>query len=120
MSLSDFGIRVIVASENELGSTSTSIFCKSLWRMCHFFLKCWREFTNETNQGWCFGRLLITLGQDGKEMGGLERLGYNVDGTAWHTYVFLYKHELRRYLSIHDIRTDLSRKKKTFVDADTV
>ena len=93
--------------------------------MCHFFLKCWREFTNETNQAWCFGgicfgRLLITLGQDGKEMGGLERVGYNVDGTTWHTYAFLYKYELGRYLSMHDIRTDWSRKKKTSVDADTV
>lgn len=38
MSLSDFGIRVIVASENELGSTSTSIFCKSLGECVISFL----------------------------------------------------------------------------------
>jgi len=50
MSLSGFGFRVMLASQNKLGSVpSASIFLEEIvenWY--HLFLKCWLEVTSET------------------------------------------------------------------------
>jgi len=50
MSLCGFGFRVMLASQNKLGSVpSASIFLEEIvenWY--HLFLKCWLEVTSET------------------------------------------------------------------------
>ena len=66
MSLSGFGFRVMLASQNKSGSVpSASIFLEEIvenWY--HLFLKCWLEVTSETIWTsffpcFCFGRLII-------------------------------------------------------------